>query len=282
MVTLPTTNVSNARDDSRKESIMLIATVNGRPERATYLAHKDSDTRCPTCREPVLARCGAEKVWHWAHQSGSNCPAAVGETEWHLSWKNLANDNEIEVCLPAWPNNRADICLDLGDDYLVVELQHSGITASTIKQRETIYQNMVWVVDVRNRDFYVGGVGENLKLSWRWPSKVWAETNAPVIFDDGISWYVWLKAKWRRSNEGWNLFYDDSFKSTLVQELQRPENREELLTVCKAAVKAVSETNATIVALTERREKARQEKEWIEWYKNMRYSWSRPAKRGEA
>lgn len=46
-------------------------------------------SRCPECMEELLARRGAERIWHWAHRPGTdNLRSCSGEeTEWHLRWK---------------------------------------------------------------------------------------------------------------------------------------------------------------------------------------------------
>jgi hypothetical protein len=44
---------------------------------------------CPECKEELVARGGAERIWHWAHKPGTGNPRACSgeETEWHLRWK---------------------------------------------------------------------------------------------------------------------------------------------------------------------------------------------------
>ncbi|TIT58592.1 MAG: hypothetical protein E5W90_36395, partial [Mesorhizobium sp.] len=43
---------------------------------------------CPGCGEPVMPKCGAVKVEHWAHNGNKRCdPWHEPETPWHRAWK---------------------------------------------------------------------------------------------------------------------------------------------------------------------------------------------------
>jgi Competence protein CoiA-like family len=52
---------------------------------------------CAECGEPMLARTGAVRIWHWAHLAANPHCAAARETEWHLAWKVLALDGTQEI-----------------------------------------------------------------------------------------------------------------------------------------------------------------------------------------
>lgn len=43
---------------------------------------------CPSCREPVIAKQGDVRVWHFSHVSGADC-AGAGESALHLAAKQL-------------------------------------------------------------------------------------------------------------------------------------------------------------------------------------------------
>ena len=44
---------------------------------------------CCCCSMPVIAKCGRQKMWHWAHKSKTDCDNWwEPETEWHRNWKN--------------------------------------------------------------------------------------------------------------------------------------------------------------------------------------------------
>lgn len=42
---------------------------------------------CPICAKPMIAKCGTQVVWHWAHK-GARCDDWwEPETAWHRAWK---------------------------------------------------------------------------------------------------------------------------------------------------------------------------------------------------
>ncbi|RWD74508.1 competence protein CoiA family protein [Mesorhizobium sp.] len=44
---------------------------------------------CPVCSQPMIAKCGMQRVSHWAHRGKRNCdPWWEPETLWHRTWKN--------------------------------------------------------------------------------------------------------------------------------------------------------------------------------------------------
>lgn len=102
---------------------------------------------CSYCESQVIAKCGSINMWHWAHKSLSDCDAwGEGETDWHLEWKNLFCQSQVEINIEKGNNlHRADIVLN---DGTIVELQHSFITPETISERESFYGNMIWIFDL--------------------------------------------------------------------------------------------------------------------------------------
>ncbi len=43
---------------------------------------------CTCCLQPVIAKCGTQKIWHWSHLTKKNCDVWwETETEWHRKWK---------------------------------------------------------------------------------------------------------------------------------------------------------------------------------------------------
>jgi hypothetical protein len=103
---------------------------------------------CSYCHSETIAKCGNERIWHWAHKSKVQCdPWREGETPWHRAWKDLFPEDwqEIHHIDPATEDKHvADIKTDKG---LVFEFQHSPIKLDEIKSREAFYKTMVWVVD---------------------------------------------------------------------------------------------------------------------------------------
>src|SRR5262245_61048251 len=101
---------------------------------------------CPACDGVVRAKCGTVYAHHWAHESGVECDSwSEGIGPWHLSWQSLVQPAFVEV--PRGPH-RADI---LGDDDIVVELQHSPIDPRQIGERERHYGKMLWLIDAATR-----------------------------------------------------------------------------------------------------------------------------------
>jgi hypothetical protein len=121
---------------------VLYANVNGMKS----LPGKGLRGVCPACGETVTPKCGAIVTHHWSHLAGSECdPWAEKIGPWHLSWQNLVEAHSAEVVRAP---HRADI---LGNDDVVIELQHSAISAGDIAAREAFYGNMVWLFDATER-----------------------------------------------------------------------------------------------------------------------------------
>ncbi len=121
---------------------VLYANVNGKKS----LPFKGLRAICPSCGEVVISKCGALVTHHWAHKSGSECdPWAEKIGHWHLAWQNLVDESSVEVVLPP---HRADI---VGNNELIIELQHSTISSEDIAAREAFYGNMVWLFDATER-----------------------------------------------------------------------------------------------------------------------------------
>jgi hypothetical protein len=103
--------------------------------------------KCPLCGGLLIAHCGPIYTHHWTHDKKDDCDTwsePIGP--WHLWWQNLVRRPEfVEV---ARGPHRADI---VGNGGVVVELQHSSISAEDIAARETHYGNMVWLFDATQR-----------------------------------------------------------------------------------------------------------------------------------
>lgn len=93
---------------------------------------------CPGCQKAVLARCGNQRVWHWAHRGTVACEfEREKKTEWHRGWKNSFPAECQEVIRRDSTGERhiADVMTSLG---LVVEFQHSRLALEERIARETI------------------------------------------------------------------------------------------------------------------------------------------------
>ncbi len=107
---------------------------------------------CPDCGAHMTPKCGVLhlKQWHWAHPPGSECdPWSEPTGPWHLSWQQPLLPDHVEVSIPP---HRADI---KGKGNVVIELQHSPISAEEIQERERFYGNMVWLFDATYRFRFV-------------------------------------------------------------------------------------------------------------------------------
>ena len=105
---------------------------------------------CPSCGSELIAKCGVQKVHHWAHKGTRTCDSWwEPETEWHRTWKNnfdLTMQEVIKIDPISGERHIADIYLPHND--LVIEFQHSPIDIEEINAREKFYKRMIWVIDI--------------------------------------------------------------------------------------------------------------------------------------
>ncbi len=152
---------------------------------------------CPGCSQPVIAKCGEERIWHWAHRNNKKCDKWwESETNWHRSWKNYYPADWQEVFLlddQTGEKHMADVRTSKN---LVIEFQHSYIDPAERISRERFYQNMVWIVDgtrlkrdytrfLKGKEhfqFFKQGVFRVDYPEECFPS-AWLGSSVPVIFD---------------------------------------------------------------------------------------------------
>ena len=96
---------------------------------------------CPHCAGEVIAKCGPINAWHWAHKTADCDTWAESFTQWHADWQELFPPDSCEISIG---NHRADVRSPTG---LVIELQHSHLSADEIRERENHYGRMLWVFD---------------------------------------------------------------------------------------------------------------------------------------
>jgi hypothetical protein len=129
---------------AHKDWTMKFALVNG----VKTEAQQGQRGSCEICQSVMIAKCGNERMKHWAHKSKISCdPWWENETEWHRAWKNRFPENCQEIIHrdPATGEiHKADIKTTSG---LVIEFQRSAIQPAEMRSRECFYKNMVWVVD---------------------------------------------------------------------------------------------------------------------------------------
>lgn len=110
------------------------------------------------CGEPVIAKMGSVVRHHWSHKGKRiDCdPWSDGHSAWHLDWQALWHPSHREVVLDELRNqdrvrHRADV---LTRDGVVIEFQHSSLSADKMWERIDFYQRMcssgrmVWVFDI--------------------------------------------------------------------------------------------------------------------------------------
>jgi competence protein CoiA len=163
---------------------------------------------CPGCSQPTLAKCGKEKVHHWAHKSKLDCdPWWENETDWHRNWKKIFPEpwQEIVHRSESGEFHRADVKTDKG---WVLEFQYSAINPNERKSRIDFYEKIIWIVngvrlknDAKNffnslqlvktiKDFVfrrVCDVTSNKSALLRH----WTNNKSPIFFDFNEPDYLW-------------------------------------------------------------------------------------------
>ncbi|MCX5709053.1 MAG: competence protein CoiA family protein [Candidatus Omnitrophica bacterium] len=153
---------------------------------------------CAFCQSDTIAKCGPERIWHWAHKSKASCDLCwENQTKWHMAWKNYFPgewQESIHIDSTTKEKHIADIKTDKG---FVIEFQYSAIKPSEIQSREAFYKNMVWVVNgsrlkrdyprfckgarnfmyTRKREFFL------LNFPERSFPAGWLTSSVPVYFD---------------------------------------------------------------------------------------------------
>ena len=154
---------------------------------------------CPGCSQFVIAKCGKQRIHHWAHRNNKMCDSwHEPETEWYRAWKNNFPASWQEIFLldeVTGEKHIADVRTSHG---LVIEFQHSHIALQERAIRENFYQNMVWGVDgtrlkrdyprfLRGREDCFRNTGLPGFFFVNFPDKcfpsAWLESLVPVIFD---------------------------------------------------------------------------------------------------
>lgn len=152
---------------------------------------------CAGCSNPVVAKCGTQRIHHWAHSKIKMCDRWwESETIWHRSWKNNFPVEWQEIFMLDSKTGEKHVADIRTADGWVIEFQHSPIHREERAVREGFYRNMVWVVDGSRlkRDssrffkgkesFYMIDKGifrfdffdDNIPAAWH-------DNQVPVIFD---------------------------------------------------------------------------------------------------
>lgn len=102
---------------------------------------------CPACGGAMIAKCGQQRVHHWAHRGARSCdPWWEPETPWHRDWKNAfhASCQEVILHAPSGEKHIADVRTGHG---LTIEFQHSHLSPDERAARQQFDKDMMWVVD---------------------------------------------------------------------------------------------------------------------------------------
>ena len=152
---------------------------------------------CPACGSPMIAKCGNQRIHHWAHRGERVCDAWwEPEKEWHRNWKDNFPTAWQEVIQydPSGEKHIADVHTEHG---VTLEIQHSHIRPEERSAREAFYKNMVWIVDgarlSRDLPRFQDGLTSlrqtnqgGLYLT-HFPGELfpknWLDSTVPVIFD---------------------------------------------------------------------------------------------------
>lgn len=153
---------------------------------------------CPGCGQAVIAKCGTQRIWHWAHRGKRTCdPWWETETEWHRNWKNKFPSEWQEYRQRDQSSGEWHIADVRTSHGLVIEFQHSHINPQERALREHFYRNMVWVVDGTRlkRDFprfekgmnSFKSINEGIPFLMPFPEECfptsWLESRVPIVFD---------------------------------------------------------------------------------------------------
>ena len=147
--------------------------------------------KCPSCGGEVIAKCGEIVTWHWAHKAKDCDPWSEPESEWHKNWKAKFPPRWQECTIGP---HRADVITPIG----VIEFQHSFLSTEKVKERESFYRALIWVVDAsdwalqrvkrRHRCRQIGGWQRDFyvqRFQWSRPRKIWIGASRPVYLDTG-------------------------------------------------------------------------------------------------
>lgn len=141
---------------------------------------------CPVCGGEVRLRAGSVNVAHFAHVSSCTDDFTADMSEWHRAWQELFPKGNREVVIThGEEKHRADV-LCYGT---VIEFQHSPISASEFRKRNSFYTSagyrVLWVFDVlelfegydsSGRMYVTGDVNtrwgdSGTKFRWKYPFK---------------------------------------------------------------------------------------------------------------
>lgn len=187
-------------------------------EEGRMAAAKGREGYCPDCETAVIARCGDVVIWHWAHRAGQACdPWSESETAWHAEWKGRFPPECVEVAIRKdGGRHRADV-RDPSSE-VVIEFQHSSIGMADVAARESFYDRMIWVFDVREaRAAERLRVGKSGRFWWSYRRRTLDYVTRPLFLDAGKG----LLRVWEFGAEGHGDFFTVDEFMALVRDRAR-------------------------------------------------------------
>jgi len=164
---------------------------------------------CIGCEQPMVAKCGPIKIWHWAHKAICDCDRWwENETEWHRNWKNNfpTEYQEIRHKADSGEWHIADVKTKFGH---ILEFQHSFLKSDERQARNNFYgSSLVWIVDglkkkndlLRFNQLLKNArlINQSINLIQLPPHldvcptlQEWSGCNGPVFFDFGNDLPLW-------------------------------------------------------------------------------------------
>lgn len=115
---------------------------------------------CICCQGETVSKCGPKIINHWAHKNLKHCDNWWdNETEWHRQWKSYFPVNWQEIVHfddKSGEKHIADVKTDSG---FILEFQNSPMPLDELKQRESFYKKMIWIVNAKKfeKNFHILG-----------------------------------------------------------------------------------------------------------------------------
>lgn len=141
---------------------------------------------CQLCETELYAACGEIQRWHWRHVNKKDCdPWYSYKSDWHIDWQNKFPESWREVVIN---KNGVKHIADIQTlKKIVIEFQHSSISTYQIRERESFYQNMLWVINAQEfKDNFRIRSNVNSKLRNLEQEKRYEETVIQDELDDEI------------------------------------------------------------------------------------------------
>ena len=139
---------------------------------------------CKCCDTSLIAKKGNINAHHFCHVDKNKCDEWYykdSKCEWHLLWQNICNINYLEkIIIKNDIKHIADIYNEKTKS--VIEIQHSNLSKEDIENREIFYQNMIWIIDLKDDSPYIYFMG-NKFVMFKAIKKFFTFMKKPVYFD---------------------------------------------------------------------------------------------------